>query len=115
MRHADKMDRPLSDDDRRWLYENNFGEIADQFDREDGVGEYENTQLAEPEPEKPSYSGMTVPELKAEIESRNKEILDQDHPGEPLSVDGKKADLINRLKEDDAAIEAAAAGKPDDE
>lgn len=114
MRYADKMDRPLSDDDRRWLYENNFGDVADRFDREDGVGEYEE-QEPEPEPEKINYSGMTVPELRAEIESRNREIADQDPPGEPMSTDGEKADLINQLKEDDAAIAEAAAGKPDDE
>lgn len=113
MRYPDQMDRPLSDDDRRWLYENNFGDVADHFDREDGVGEYEEAE-SEPEPEKVSYSGMTMSELKAEIDDRNRELAEQDPPGEPLSKDGKKADLINRLKEDDAAIEAAAAGKPEE-
>lgn len=114
MRYADQMDRPLSDDDRRWLYENNFEDVADKFDREDGVGEYDQEEVEEQEQPR-NYSGMTVAELKAEIDARNKEIADQDPPGEPLSTDGKKAALINRLKEDDAAIAEAAKQEQRDE
>lgn len=102
MRYPEKMDRPLSDDDRRWLKENNFGHIADQFDREDGVGQEVEDDAEEVETR--SYGQMTVDELKTEIARRNKEILADDPEAETISTDGKKADLIARLKEDDAAM-----------
>lgn len=106
MRYADKMDRPLSDDDRRWLRENNLGHVADEFDREDGVDQEED---AEPDdsPEPRDYSKMTVPDLMAEIDRRNGEILADDPDASPIPTDGKKADLIQRLKEDDEAMAAS--------
>ncbi len=108
MRYADSMDRPLSDDDRRWLTENNFGDVADRFDREDGVGEYEVSETEEETPPRvPDYSKMTVPELKAEIGRRNEEILEEDENAEVISVDGNKSDLIDRLKKDDEAVAAS--------
>lgn len=93
MRYPDKMERPLGDDDRRWLMENNMGHVARQFDEEDGV-----------EIEERDYSDLTASQLKDEIERRNREILAEDPDAQPISTDGKKADLIQRLKDDDAAI-----------
>lgn len=98
MRYAEKMDRPLSDDDRRWLKSNNFGDVADQFDREDGV--YDDL-------EERDYSNMTLKELKAEVDRRNKEILGDDPDATPISTDGNKADLVQRLRDDDVAVAGA--------
>lgn len=90
----DKMKRPLSEHDREWLRNNNMVEVADRFDREDGVGVYG----------KRDYDEMTVEELKTEIERRNDEIVREDPDAEPLSTSGKKAELIQRLKDDDEAV-----------
>lgn len=46
-----------------------------------------------------AYADMTAAELKAEIEARNEERDESEH----LSVQGKKAELISRLEEDDEA------------
>lgn len=110
MRYAERMDRPLSDDDRRWLKENNFGHVADQFDSQDGAGIYAQIEeVTEPR----DYSKMTVDQLREEITRRNGEILAEDPDAEPMSAEGKKSELILRLKEDDAAI--AEAAESDDE
>lgn len=104
MRYPDRMDRPLSDDDRRWLVENNMGDVAAQFDAEDGVENDDLQSAAEPV----DYSKMTVDELKSEIDRRNVEILEDDPDAEPISQDGKKRDLIKRLQEDDEEVARTA-------
>lgn len=104
MRYPDKMDRPLSDDDRRWLRSNNLDDVADRFDREDGVGDYAEDEPEMERQEPLDYTKMTVPDLVAEIERRNAEILGDDDEAEPIPTDGKKADLIQRLREDDEAV-----------
>lgn len=105
MRYAEKMDRPLSDDDRLWLRENNFGDVADRFDVEDGVGSAAPDESEDAEEVSPrNYSGMTVPELKAEITRRNTEILAEDPEAKPIPLDGLKADLIAQLERDDELV-----------
>lgn len=103
MRYPDKMDRPLSDDDRRWLIENNMEHVVRQFDAEDGeVEEEDRSEVVEAK----SYSRMNADELRAEIDRRNKEIMAEDPDASPISTEGKKAELIARLKEDDEAVAA---------
>lgn len=105
MRYPNQMDRPLSDDDRRWLWENNRGSVADQFDREDRVGKYAVDEQAEKQiEEQRDYSKMTVSELQEEISRRNAEIVAEDPEAEQISADGKKAELIQRLRDDDEAV-----------
>lgn len=102
MRYPDKMDRPLSDDDRRWLRGNNMGTIADRFDAEDGLLDESEEEAEEVKPR--NYSGMTVKQLVAEINDRNEEIRNDDPEAELISTEGKKRDLIDRLKQDDDSI-----------
>lgn len=52
---------------------------------------------AAPVPE--SYEAMTVPELREEIHARNE--IHADDPDRHLAVSGNKADLIERLRDDD--------------
>lgn len=107
MRYPERMDRPLSDDDRRWLRENNMGDVADRFDREDGSLDEDPEDVEEPEAQPREYSRMTVAELKDMIGLRNKEILAEDPDAAPIPTDGNKSDLIARLKDDDAAVAEA--------
>lgn len=105
MRYPDKMDRPLSDDDRRWLNENNMDHVVRQFDAEDGVEEPDDSEEEVVEETQPlNYGRMTVPDLVKEIQRRNEEIMAEDPDATPIPTDGKKADLIGRLEEDDAAV-----------
>lgn len=102
MRYPEKMDRPLSDDDRDWLNSNNFGHVVRQFDEEDGLLD-ESDEEPEEKPHR-DYSRMTVKQLKAEIEDRNKEILADDPEAETIPTDGSKKELVKRLKADDESI-----------
>lgn len=105
-----KMGRPLSDEDRAWLKWNNRSDLAEQFDREDGVLDGEQSE----EDSEVDYSTYTVVQLKAEIERRNVEIAGENPDADPLSLEGKKDDLIETLKADDAALAAASDGAGDE-
>jgi|SRR6187551_2841813 hypothetical protein len=97
--------KPLSDEDRVWaeqfplnapLIEANDAEFAKKPASFDLAGDPD-------EDEGDNYEDLTVGDLQAEINARN------EANGTSISPKGKKDELIERLRADDAAGEAEAA------
>lgn len=100
------MDRPLSDDDRRYLlahgedarvatFDERFPEDAPESPEEfapetDGTG-------SGTEEEDPGYEEWSADDLRAEIDERN----EQDGRTTKISKAGSRADMAARLREDD--------------
>lgn len=79
-------------------------------DARKGLGFVDNTPVNDEVPQgadtgKRDYSQMTVPDLQQEITARNE---DRQQAGlEPLSIHGKKSELVERIQQDDREIEQA--------
>lgn len=83
------MDQPLSDEDRAYLHARGLHARVEQMDADfppDGDVEEEGET-------RPDWEGMTVDQLKAEIDRVNTTY----EPDPPLSKDGKKDELRDRL------------------
>lgn len=101
---------PLSDENREWLQARSKDTMIAALDREWANQEYHERVMAEraaeadeseveaaEEDEDPDYDNWTVAELTGEIEERNKE----EGRETPISTQGKKAELVARIREDD--------------
>jgi hypothetical protein len=93
------QDRPLSAEDRKYLLDRGREGLIERIDEEQGVedGSDEESDEGLADWTDPSW---TVAQLVAEINDRN--VRRQDAGLEPLSTKGTKAELAQRLTEDDA-------------
>ena len=92
--------QPVTGEDRAWaeqfhgLHGGMLQSNAEQFPE---AAAEETLEGASSEETGDNYEELTVKDLQAEIDRRNEE------EGTSLSRDGKKAELVDRLREDDVA------------
>jgi hypothetical protein len=112
---------PLSDEDREWLQARSKDTMISALDREYANIKHHEEMIASKEAEAdeserelsdedaeeddddPDYDNWTVAELTSEIEERNQE----EGRETPIPTQGKKAELVARIREDDAREVAA--------
>lgn len=85
------MDRALSDEDRDYLNGRGRHDLVDLLDERYG-GDQDDVMQEAP------YEEWTVDELREEIDNRN---TDPDRTKDALDRNGKKAELVARLRADD--------------
>lgn len=101
-----KVPLPLSDRHKEWFQNNN---MAHHLAEGGVIHERMTSEGVAPssEDESPDYDGMTVAQLKAEIERRNQDYAAANE--DLLPTTGKKDDLVAILVEDDEAIAESSA------
>ena len=98
-------DQPLTDEDRDYLMARGNEALVAQIDQMYPSDSGEEPAEADPEPggeQVKPYEEWTVADLQAEIDARNKAALEDNPSAVAMSRTGTKAELVARLKENDA-------------